>query len=77
MLNQPSQIRVVFEKVIQIIGKKRSIIPDYYVIEFHVKKGIEKETYTTHDGRVYIRLSASNRELMGAALIKYVTDKIT
>lgn len=29
------------------------------------------------DGRVFIRLLASNRELTGSALIKYVREKCT
>lgn len=75
MLNQPSQIKVVYRKVVQLTGKKFKVVPDIHVIEFHVKEGKKGETYTTYDGRVFIRLSASNRELIGPALIKYVKEK--
>lgn len=50
-------------------------MPNTYVIEFHVKEGGKEETYSTAEGRVFIRLSASNRELTGPALIKYVKEK--
>jgi len=75
MLNQASQIRVNFKKVVQIVGKKNFIVPDTYVAEIYVKEGKKGETYSTYDGRVFIRLSASNRELIGSALIKYVKEK--
>jgi len=75
MLNQASQIRVVYKKVVQVVGKRYKLLSDTCIIEFHVKEGKKGEIYTTCDGRVFIRLSASNRELIGPALIKYVKEK--
>jgi len=45
------------------------------VIEVNIKRGFQTETYSLSDGRVFIRLLASNRELTGSALIKYVREK--
>ena len=44
-------------------------------MELHVERSDPTETYTTADEKVFIRLSASNRELVGSALIKYVRGK--
>ena len=75
ILSQPSQVRVWFKKVVQFNGGRYLLVPNTYVIELHVREGNKGEIYTTHDGKVFIRLSASNRELVGSALVKYVKEK--
>eukprot|EP00826_Nyctotherus_ovalis_P015739 TRINITY_DN144_c0_g1_i23.p1 TRINITY_DN144_c0_g1~~TRINITY_DN144_c0_g1_i23.p1 ORF type:complete len:325 (+),score=84.16 TRINITY_DN144_c0_g1_i23:48-977(+) len=71
------QIQVEFKKVVTMHEGKASIIPHTYVVEITVQKSLKGDTYTTKDGRTFIRLLASNRELSGHNLIEYVKNKCT
>jgi len=69
------QVQADFKKVVAIHGNKISIIRHTYVVEITVQKSLKGDTYTTKDGRTFIRLLASNRELSGHNLIEYVKNK--
>jgi hypothetical protein len=71
------QVQAEFKKVVSIHDNKISIIRHTYVVEITVQKSLKGDTYTTKDGRTFIRLLASNRELSGHNLIEYVKNKCT
>ncbi len=71
-LIQCSQVRLEIKKM---VNSKGTLIPDTYVMEVHVKKGVPNETYTLADERILVREGKANKELGGAELIQHVVQK--